>query len=131
MRSIILVSVFIAGAASAQASPPSGGAPAGPPQMIAGIDYAPFFAAADVDGNKTLSPQEWTKLGIADRAYTLFAGSSDNALTLTEMNDTGSFPGMDADGDKKVTLKEFQDFDTGRRNMAPGGPPPGGMPKSN
>lgn len=99
--------------------------------MDKSVDYAPFFKAADANGDGVISKEEWAALGIADRAYTLYEGSDKDGLSLAEMNATGAFPGIDANNDKQITLKEFQDFDKTRRGAAPGGPPPGPIPKAN
>jgi hypothetical protein len=99
--------------------------------MDKSVDYASFFKDADRNGDGMISTEEWAALGIADRAYTLYAGSDKDGLTVAEMNATGAFPGLDSNNDKQITLKEFQDFDRSRRNAGPGGPPPGEMPKPN
>jgi len=93
----LLIALVAAGAASAQNT--------GKP-----LDVAAFIAEIDRDKDGCVSAAEWKRAGVPAAAYAMLKDAN-GCVTVASMSAVTPPPGIDANGDGKVTLAEFKAFD--------------------
>jgi hypothetical protein len=97
---------LIAAIANAGTTPPPAAA-SGPTHNP---DMSPFIAAVDTNHDGCMSHAEWRAAGAPESAYRMLADKH-GCVTAQAMRDTPAPAGIDLDGDGKVTLEEFLEFD--------------------
>lgn len=73
-------------------------------------DMRGFFADVDRNRDGCASRAEWKGVGLPDSAYQMLADAQ-GCVTLARMNEVPAPPGIDLNGDGRVTLAEFLAFD--------------------
>ena len=108
---------------AADASPAEGApAPMGDPKD--NPDMTEFAAAVDADGNGEMSRAEWKAQGLPDSSFNMFEKGR-GFVTLKDYQENAAPPGIDLNGDGKLTIEEFKEFDKQMSARMPGnGPPP-------
>ncbi len=114
--------------AGALAVEPTG--PAGPPPMQGNAadnpDMTGVAAAVDTNGDGKMSAAEWQAQGLPKSSFKAFEKGR-GYVTLKDYQDNPAPPGIDLDGDGRVTVAEFKEFDkqmAARMKDAPPPPPP-------
>jgi EF hand len=113
----LAVSMVLAGCAGT--SPPSmQGDPAKNPDM------SEFAKSVDADGNGQLSRAEWQAQGLPASSFNMFEKGR-GFVTLHDYQINAAPAGIDINGDGKLTIAEFKEFDQKMAaDMAKGGAPP-------
>lgn len=73
-------------------------------------DVTPFVRAVDADHDGRMTHAEWTASGAPESAYRMLSAAHPGYVTKSDMEATAPPPGIDLDGDGKVTLEEFKRF---------------------
>ena len=111
--------VLASGAASAQAQ----GDPASNP------DFSPVTAAVDTNKDGKMSRAEWEAAGLPDSSFNMFEQER-GYVTQEDYEKNAAPAGIDINGDGKLTVEEFIEFDKSMSGGPPGGgeggPPAGG-----
>lgn len=96
-----LLSLCGLGTAQNQAPPSKGGAP---------LDLNQLVKAVDTNRDGCMSHQEWKTAGLPESSY---QGLKDKngCVTLAKMQAEPAPPGIDLNGDGKLTVEEFREFD--------------------
>ncbi|MEZ5743103.1 MAG: hypothetical protein R3D89_05085 [Sphingomonadaceae bacterium] len=131
LRTLILIVAALAASGCQQADQQEAAAPqasapqAGPPPMgdpADNPDMTGFAAEVDADGNGEMSREEWQAKGLPNSSFDMFEKGR-GFVTLKDYQENAAPPGIDMDGDGKVTVAEFVAFD---KKMSANMPPPGG-----
>lgn len=88
-------------------------------------DFSPVTAAVDTDKDGNMSRAEWEAAGLPDSSFNMFENGR-GYVTQTDYETNAAPDGIDIDGDGKLTVEEFIEFD---KKMSAGGGPPGGGPQ--
>jgi len=83
---------------------------AGAAQAQAALDNSPLITALDANHDGCVSQAEWKKGGAPESAYQMLKDDK-GCVTLVRMNAETPPPGVDLNGDGKVTLAELKAFD--------------------
>jgi EF hand len=88
-------------------------------------DMTGLAAEVDADGNGEMSRAEWTAKGLPESSFNMFENGR-GFVTLEDYQTNTAPPGIDMDGDGKVTVAEFVAFDQqmAAQMQAEGAPPP-------
>ena len=87
-------------------------------------DMTGFAAEVDADGNGEMSRAEWEAKGLPDSSFNMFEQGR-GFVTLEDYQVNAAPAGIDMDGDGKLTVAEFVEFDAQMSaNMPEGAPPP-------
>ncbi|USX12365.1 hypothetical protein NHH88_22065 [Oxalobacteraceae bacterium OTU3CAMAD1] len=89
--------------------------PPPPPQGGARLDVRPFVNEVDADHDGCMSKTEWMAAGAPVSAYKVLVDAK-GCVTRAKMLATAPPPGVDLNGDGKLTLREMKEFDA---KMAP------------
>lgn len=103
--------------AVAAAEPATGPPPAGDPSK--NPDMVQFAKTVDTDGDGRMSRAEWQAQGLPSSSFNMFE-KGHGYVTLQDYRNNAAPPGIDLNGDGKLTVEEFREFD---RRMAAGRPP--------
>jgi hypothetical protein len=110
----------------AQAPSPSGNPPASMAKKVV-PDHSPLIAAVDKDKDGCMSEKEWKDAGLPDSAWKMIIPQDKSGCVNEQvMLDTGAPDGIDLNGDEKLTLEEFIEFDkkmSAQMSGGQGGPP--------
>jgi len=127
---IILLVFAVSSYAFAQA-PSSAVNPSASMAKKAVPDHAPLIAAVDKDKDGCMSEKEWKDAGLPDSAWKVISPNAKNGCVNEQvMLNTGGPDGIDLNGDGKLTLEEFIEFNKKISAQMSGGqgvaPAPGG-----
>ena len=86
----------------------------------AALDVGPFFAEVDANHDGCISEAEWFAAKLPKSAWTILKDSK-SCVTVQRMHEVAPPPGIDLNGDGKLTAEEFREFD---RRGAPGASSP-------
>lgn len=106
MRAAFLIAALAAAGASAAPAP---------------LDVGPLFAEVDLNHDGCLSAAEWSGAKLPKSAYEMLKDAQ-GCVTVARMHAIAPPPGIDLDGDGKLTAAEFREFD--RRGAAARPPAP-------
>jgi hypothetical protein len=84
------------------------------------LDLSEFIAAVDTNHDGCISNEEWFAKGLPKSAHDMLVDAN-ACVTLNSMRRVAPPPGIDLNGDGKLSLEEFIAFD---RKGPPTGPPP-------
>lgn len=74
------------------------------------MDVRPFVDEVDANHDGCMSKAEWTAAGAPASAYKVLADAK-GCVTSAKMLATAPPPGVDLNGDGKLTLREMKEFD--------------------
>jgi hypothetical protein len=110
----LLLALAMMGQALAAPPPPP------PPPSGTALDLSPFFDEVDTNHDGCISEKEWFVAKLPKSAYSMLKDGS-GCVTLKAMQTTAPPPGIDLNGDGKLTASEMREFD---RRGPPGQPAP-------
>lgn len=94
-------------------------------------DMSELAAQVDTNHDGRMSREEWQAAGLPMSSFNGFEAGR-GYVTLHDYQVHDAPPGIDINGDGKVTVAEFQEFDrrmaAGQGAAGKGGPPPSGAP---
>jgi len=100
---------------------------AGPPALTGdpskNPDMTEFAAQVDTDGNGEMSKAEWQAKGLPESSFGMFEKGR-GFVTLKDYQVNAAPPGIDMNGDGKLTIEEFKAFDKKMSAQMKDGPPP-------
>lgn len=116
MKTYISITLFtlglmVGGCASAQTPAPQ--APNAKP-----LDITGFFAEVDKDHDGCITADEWYALGLPKSSHDQLVDSK-GCITLAGMQAVAPPPGIDMNGDGKLSVAEFLAFDKKSHGSAP------------
>jgi hypothetical protein len=91
----------------------------GPAVATQPLDLSEFIAAVDTNQDGCISNEEWFAKGLPRSAHDMLVDAN-ACVTLKSMRAVAPPPGIDLNGDGKLSLEEFIAFD---RKGPPPGPP--------
>lgn len=102
--------------AQGEGAPAQGGKTSGNP------DFSAVTKAVDTNGDGKMSRAEWTGKGLPTSSFDMFEKGRDY-VTQKDYEENAAPSGIDINGDGKLTVEEFVQFD---KSMSGGGAPAGG-----
>jgi len=119
----ILICLALAAPALAQNAPAGSAQPQQGAAAKINLDKSELYKAIDKNKDGCMSYEEWHAVGMPDSSYNMLA--KDGCVTKKIMEDNGDpSTALDGNGDGKITLEEFLEFD---KKGAGGGAPAGGQ----
>ncbi|MBN1625723.1 MAG: hypothetical protein JW944_04295 [Deltaproteobacteria bacterium] len=101
-----------------------GSAPAQSGDASGNPDFSLVTKAVDTNGDGKMSRAEWTSKGLPTSSFDMFEKGRDY-VTQKDYEENAAPSGIDLNGDGKLTVEEFVEFD---RSMSGGGAPGGAAP---
>ncbi len=102
----------------------SGDAPAQSGDVSGNPDFSPVTEAVDTNHDGKMSLEEWTAKGLPMSSFNMFEKGR-GYVTQKDYEENAAPAGIDINGDGKLTVEEFIEFD---KSMSGGGAPGGGAP---
>ncbi len=118
--------------AQGSGAPAQGGsAPAQGGDTSKNPDFSLVTKAVDTNGDGKMSRAEWTSKGLPTSSFNMFEKGRDY-VTQKDYEENAAPSGIDINGDGKLTVEEFVQFDksmssSGAAGGAPGGAAPAGQ----
>lgn len=78
--------------------------------QLPSLELRPLVQAVDTNHDGCISHQEWLAAGLPESSYQGLK-DKDGCVTLARMQAEPAPPGIDLDGDGKLTVDEFREFD--------------------
>lgn len=129
MKSINLTAVCailaLAGCGSEPASQPSASGPAKIADASGNPDMTGLVAQVDADKDGRMSEAEWKAQGLPGSSFKMLEKGR-GYVTIADYQANAAPPGIDINGDGKLTVAEFKEFDRRMATRTKGPPPPAG-----
>ncbi len=103
LSSFITGQFILAGCASTSAEPGAG-------VSVANADFSPVLEAVDTNRDGKMSRAEWQHAGLPASSFGMFEKGR-GFVTKADFDENPAPPGIDINGDGKLTVNEFRQFD--------------------
>ena len=113
----VMVLLTACGTVSAQ---PAGGPPPMQGDPSKNPDMTGFVKEVDANGDGRMSTAEWQAKGLPESSFKMFERGR-GYVTLEDYQKNAAPQGIDLDGDGKLTVAEFKEFDHRMSAMMPAG----------
>jgi hypothetical protein len=126
----IILLLAIPSLSLAQGAPPPGNPPVSRVKKAV-PDHSPLIAKVDKNKDGCMSHEEWQTAGLPESAWKVISPNAKNGCVNEQvMLATGGPDGIDLNGDGKLTLEEFIEFDKKGSAQMSGGQGGGPVPNS-